>query len=186
MALSSHCNQLVKGSLFLFYLPHNVCHSLETEGALHPNQGLTHSACVWRILSAESRKCYVWLTFPFPTLQSPQRQICTFLILINKINMHALARVPLQISFQEKKKKREKEKSVTLFCTNELLENIFTGWCFSEPMRPPKMFGWNVQVQHGQFNFRFMFSKCSNVLKAKPKRSQDYITGQHLSENSFS
>lgn len=110
MALSSHCNQLVKGSLFLFYLPHNVCHSLETEGALHPNQGLTHSACVWRILSAESRKCYVWLTFPFPTLQSPQRQICTFLILINKINMHALARVPLQISFQEKKKKRGKRK----------------------------------------------------------------------------
>lgn len=31
-APSLHCNQLVKGSLFLFYLPRNVCHSLETEG----------------------------------------------------------------------------------------------------------------------------------------------------------
>lgn len=160
-----------------------MCHSLETEGALHPNEGLTYSACLWRILSTENRKCYVWLTFPSPTPQSPQRQICTFLILINKINMRALAHVPLQISFQEEKKKRKKKNLWHSFLTNELLENIFAGWCFSELVRPPKMFGWNVQVQHGQFNFRFMFSKCSNVLKAKPKRSHDYITGQHLCEN---
>lgn len=43
MAPSLHYNQLAKTSLFLFYLPRGVCHSLETEagqrGALHPNQG---------------------------------------------------------------------------------------------------------------------------------------------------
>lgn len=42
-ALSLHYKQLAERSLFLFYLPCNVCHSLETEdgqrGALHPNQG---------------------------------------------------------------------------------------------------------------------------------------------------
>lgn len=43
MALGLHYNQLAERLLFLFYLPRNVCHSLETEdgqrGALHPNQG---------------------------------------------------------------------------------------------------------------------------------------------------
>lgn len=71
-ALSLHCNQLVQGSLFLFYLPRNVCHNLETEDGQKelciPIKADTQLLCARNPEHGQQEMLSVInLPFPYPT-----------------------------------------------------------------------------------------------------------------------